>query len=115
MELRLNDEDSVTATPTKNPGQERARRFDQDFPSFPAHRTAPERMDHYVVKESLQKETIALQRQQTDLQSQQNRIVELLAHSQNRNKLPQPRIPVFDGNPLEYRSFLREFDWIQDF
>ena len=63
-----------------------------------------------MVDESLQKETIALQRQQTDLQRQQNRIVELLAHNQNTNKLPQPRIPVFDGNPMEYRSFVRAFE-----
>ena len=46
-------------------------------------------MDHPAANESLQKETIALQRQQTDLQRQQNRIVELLAHNQNRSKLPQ--------------------------
>ena len=110
LEPRFNDEDFVPATRAKNPGQERVRRFGQDFPSFPAHRTAPERMDHYVVDESLQKETIALQRQQTDLQRQQNRIVELLAHNQNTNKLPQPRIPVFDGNPMEYRSFVRAFE-----
>ena len=60
LEPRFNDEDSVPATPAKNPGQERVRRFDQDLPSFSAHRTAPECMDHYVVNESLQKETIAL-------------------------------------------------------
>ena len=110
LEPIFNVEDSVPATPAKNSGQERVRRFDQDFPSFPVHRTAPERMDHYVVNESLQKETIALQRQQTDLQRQQNRIVELLAHNQNRNKLPQPRILVFDGIPMEYRSFVRAFE-----
>ena len=110
LEPRFNDEDSVPATPAKNPGQERVCRFDPDFPSFPAHRTAPEHMNHYVVNKNLQKETIALQRQQTDLQRQQNRIFEFLVHNQNRNKLPQPCIPVFDGNPLEYRSFIRAFE-----
>ena len=43
----------------KKPGQERARRSVQGFPSFPVHRAAPERMDHLAVNESLQKETIA--------------------------------------------------------
>ena len=38
-----------------------------------------------------------------------NRIMELLAHNQNRNKLLQPRAPVFDGNPIEYRTFFRAF------
>ena len=61
--------------------EERKLRLKQGFPSFPAHRPAPERMDHPEANESLQKETIALQRQQTDLQRQQNRIVELLAHN----------------------------------
>ena len=43
-------------------------------------------------------------------QRQQNRIVELLAHNQNRSKLPQPRVPVFDGNPMEYRTFVRALE-----
>ena len=63
-----------------------------------------------TVGEELRKETIGLQRQQTALQFQQSRIMELLAHNQNRNKLPQPRVPVFDGNPIEYRTFVRAFD-----
>lgn len=37
-------------------------------------------------------------------------MMELLAHNQNRNKLPQPRVPVFDGNPIEYRTFVRAFE-----
>ena len=45
-----------------------------------------------TVGEDLRKETIGLQRQQTALQFQQNRMMELLAHNQNRNKLPQPRV-----------------------
>ena len=68
---------------------------------------------HYqacTVGEDLRKETIGLQRQQTALQFQQNRIMELLAHNQNRNKLPQPRVPVFGGNPTEYRTFVRDFE-----
>ena len=45
-----------------------------------------------TVGEDLRKEMIGLQWQQTALQFQQNRIMELLAHNQNRNKL---RSPVF--------------------
>ena len=58
----------------------------------------------------MRKETIGLQRKQTAFQFQQSRIMELPAHNQNRNKLPQPRVPVFDGNPIEYRTFVRAFD-----
>ena len=58
----------------------------------------------------LQLEAVTLQRQQTALQAQQNRIVELLAVNQNKTKLPQPRVPVFDGNPFDYRSFIRALE-----
>lgn len=58
----------------------------------------------------LQLEAVTLQRQQTALQAQQNRIVELLAVNQNKTKLPQPRVPIFDGNPVDYRSFIRAFE-----
>ena len=58
----------------------------------------------------LQLEAVTLQRQQAALQAQQNRIVELLAVNQNKTKLPQPRVPIFDGNPVDYRSFIRAFE-----
>jgi len=64
----------------------------------------------FIANENMRKETIGLQRQQTALQFQQNRIMELLAHNQNRSKLPQPRVPVFDGNPIEYCTFVRAFE-----
>ncbi|XP_074639484.1 uncharacterized protein LOC141897759 [Acropora palmata] len=58
----------------------------------------------------LQLEAVTLQRQQTALQAQQNRIVELLAVNQNKTKLPQPRVSIFDGNPVDYRSSIRAFE-----
>ena len=61
-------------------------------------------------RDDFQREAMVLQRQQTVLQVQQNRIVELLAVNQNKNKLPQPRVPIFDGNPVDYRSFVRAFE-----
>ncbi|XP_068707733.1 uncharacterized protein [Montipora foliosa] len=36
--------------------------------------------------------------------------MELLAHNQNKNKLPQPRFSVYDRNPIEYRTFACTFD-----
>lgn len=60
--------------------------------------------------DNYQREARAFQRQQAALQVQQNRIVELLAMNQNKSRLPQPRVPVFDGNPIEYRSFIRAFE-----
>ena len=41
---------------------------------------------------------------------QQSRIVELLAHNRYRCKLPQPRVPVFDCNPMEYCTFISAFE-----
>ena len=62
----------------------------------------------------MRRETIELQRQQNALQLQQKRIVELLILNQNKSKLPQPRVPVFDGNPIKYRTFVRAFEsWIE--
>ncbi|XP_068734645.1 uncharacterized protein [Montipora capricornis] len=58
----------------------------------------------------LQLEAVTLQRQQIALQAQQNRIVELLAVNQNKTELPQPRVLIFDGNPVDYRSFIRAFE-----
>ena len=58
----------------------------------------------------LQLEAGTLQRQQTTLQPQQNRIVELFAVNQNKTKLPQPCFPIFYGNPVDYRSFIRAFE-----
>ena len=51
-----------------------------------------------------------LQEQQNALQLQQTRIMEMLATNQNKSKLPQPRVPTFDGNPVEYRTFARAFE-----
>ena len=58
--------------------------------------------DHPNSRDDFQQETTVLHRQQTALQVQQNRIVELLAVNQNKSKLPQPRVPIFDGNPVDY-------------
>ena len=41
---------------------------------------------------------------------QQSRIVEMLAHNRYRSKLLEPRVPVFDGNPIEYRGFISAFE-----
>ena len=51
-----------------------------------------------------------LQEQQNALQRRQSRIMEMLAVNQNKSKLPQPRVPTFDGNPVEYRTFARAFE-----
>ena len=53
---------------------------------------------------------IELQQRQSELQLQQTKIIEMLATNQNKSRLPQPLVPTFDGNPLEYRSFIRAFE-----
>ena len=67
----------------------------------------PHSLSAPTASEDLRRETIELRRQQNALQLQQNRIVELLALNQNRRKLPQLSVPVFDGNPIAYRTFAR--------
>ncbi|KAL9986036.1 hypothetical protein ACROYT_G000097 [Oculina patagonica] len=53
---------------------------------------------------------IKLQQQQSALQLQQTKIIEMLATNQNKSRLPQPLVPTFQGNLLEYRSFIRAFE-----
>lgn len=67
----------------------------------------PHNLSAPTASEDLRRETIELLRQHNALQLQQNRIVELLALNQNRSKLPQLSVPVFDGNPIGYRTFAR--------
>ena len=55
-------------------------------------------------------EMMELHLHQNTLQQQQNKIVEMLADQQRKSSLPQPWVPIFDGNPLEYGPFRRAFE-----
>ena len=57
-------------------------------------------------------EILGLHQQQNALQQQQNKIVEMLAIQQQKSSLPQPRVPIFDGDPMEYGPFVRAFESI---
>lgn len=41
---------------------------------------------------------------------EQNKICKEIIHHQQRIGLPQRQTPTFDGNPLQYRSFIRAFE-----
>ena len=105
LESRFDDEDSSHVPPGK-PGIEKVH------PGYHVPRSSTSAFKENPVSDrNLQWETISLHRQQqADLQLQQNRIVEMIVHNQIRSKLPQPRVPVFDGNPMEYCSFICTFD-----
>lgn len=53
---------------------------------------------------------VKLQEQQSALQLQQNRIIEMLSANQSKSRLPQPRVSTFDGDAAEYRTFIRAFE-----
>ena len=53
---------------------------------------------------------LELHQHQNILQQQQNNIVEMLVTQQKKSSLPSPRVPNFDGDPLEYGSFIRAFE-----
>ena len=42
----------------------------------------------------------------------QNRVMEEFVKQQQRNILPRRRVPTFDGNPLEYCTFMRAFETV---
>lgn len=44
------------------------------------------------------------------IMQKQNEITALLVQQQQSGTLPQRDIPVFDGNPLQYRTFIRAFE-----
>ena len=43
---------------------------------------------------------------------QQNRVMKEFVNQQQRNLLPRRRVPIFNGNPLEYCSFMRAFQTV---
>ncbi|XP_015764366.1 PREDICTED: uncharacterized protein LOC107343321 [Acropora digitifera] len=55
-------------------------------------------------------EMLELHQHQNILQQQQNNIVEMLVTQQKKSSLPSPRVHNFDGDPLEYGSFIRAFE-----
>jgi len=44
------------------------------------------------------------------LQQQQNEIIRLFETQQQRSMLPQLHVPVFDGKPIEYQTFIHAFE-----
>ena len=55
-------------------------------------------------------EMLELHQHQNELQRQQNKIVEMLATQQKKSNLPHQRVPIFDGDPMEYGPFVRAFE-----
>ncbi|KAK2551640.1 hypothetical protein P5673_027415 [Acropora cervicornis] len=55
-------------------------------------------------------EMLGLHHHQNALQQQQNKIVEMLATQQKKSNLPQQRVPIFDGDPMDYGAFVRAFE-----
>ena len=53
---------------------------------------------------------LRLQGQQNDLNIQQNEIMKGFSLQQQKFTLPQQRVPVFEGNPMEYNNFIRAFE-----
>ncbi len=47
-----------------------------------------------------------------DVMRKQNEITEMLVRQQQLSLLPVREIPIFDGNPLEYRAFIKTFEQI---
>ena len=43
---------------------------------------------------------------------QQNRVMEEFVNQQKKNTLPRRQLPIFDGNPLSYCTFMRAFETV---
>ena len=79
-------------------------------PEWPQARVAVSVPNVPIASERLIDDQSTLQQEQNALQIQQNRIVEMLAANQNKSRLPQPRVPTFDGNPLKYHTFVHSLE-----
>ena len=79
-------------------------------PEWPQARVAVSVPNVPIASERLIDDQSTLQREQNALQIQQHRIVEMLAANQNKSRLPQPRVPTFDGNPLKYHTFVHSLE-----
>ena len=55
-------------------------------------------------------EMLELHQHKKALQRQQNRIVEMFATQQKKSSLPHPKVPIFDGSPMDYGPFMRVFE-----
>ena len=55
-------------------------------------------------------EMLELHQHQNALQRQQNTIVEMLETQQKKSSLPHPKVPIFNGSPMEYGPFIRAFE-----
>ena len=53
---------------------------------------------------------LGLHHHQNALQQQQNKIMEMLATQQKKSNLPQQRVLIFNGDPMEYGAFVRAFE-----
>ena len=78
------------------------------IPHYPLHPQAPEWHPKGRHPFRVQIPTTFLE--QNALQLQQNRIVELLAEQHRKSTLPRPQVPIFNGDPTSYRSFIRAFE-----
>ena len=108
LEYKFNDQEDASPVLANKSARERISHHDDLGHHRPC--SLPDSSQDFTAYERANLETIALQRQRTALHVQQNRIVELLAVNQNRSKLPQPCVPVFDGDPMNYRTFIRAFE-----
>ncbi|XP_078371484.1 uncharacterized protein LOC144655144 [Oculina patagonica] len=83
-------------------------------PELPDKKACPAESEHSAASSSPSlrafNEMLELHQHQNDLQRQQNKIVEMLATQQKKSNLPQQRVPVFDGDPIEYGPFVRAFE-----
>lgn len=109
LEPSFNDQDSAVSSLASWIIQEEAPYSEQGDPVNSVLR-GPSGFSATTAGEDLRRETIELQRQQNALHLQQNRIVELLVLNQNRSKLPQSHVPVSDGNPIEFHTFIQAFE-----
>ena len=80
----------------------------------PLHSQAQRQTMHILQPDSISKHNMPANLTQTEQetlpQDSSQAIVDLLVKQQNLTTLPPQKIPIFKGDPMEYRLFIRAFE-----
>ncbi|CAH3186563.1 unnamed protein product [Porites evermanni] len=91
-------------------------KLETEFKKAVARESAPKehKTKHKVPSQSSSDsdEQSGLSDQAFHILEQQNRVMEEFVNQQQKNTLPRRQVPIFDGNPLSYCTFMRAFETV---
>lgn len=99
-----------TEKPHKSPTNLNLKVSPVSFPLNPPRPSVGTKAEHLPVQIAQKVPVGAENNALVEVLSKQNEITEMLVKQQRMASLPPVSIPIFDGNPLYYRSFIKAFE-----